>query len=155
MKEKERLEWRWCLVGNIVDNRIYGENHEIKNGTKNFSAGTKVYIAPNQWGDGGEQIVVLGKPKNKKGFIECVIRSDYIYNYRLKKIYSPLLIKRMNDSKHSWWGNDEEWKKCIEKIAEDRNKNREKNLNTYVNRKENFINNIDKLHTTEMGVEKF
>lgn len=29
-KDKGQLEWRWCLVGNIVDKRIYGENYEIR-----------------------------------------------------------------------------------------------------------------------------
>ena len=41
--------------------REYGENHEVKLGTKHFSPGTKVYCAPGHWGDGGENIVVIGK----------------------------------------------------------------------------------------------
>ena len=47
-------EWCWCLVGNIKEQREYGEEHEIKKGTKAFSGGSKVHIAPVQWGDGGE-----------------------------------------------------------------------------------------------------
>ena len=43
--EIEYVPWRYSLVGNIIDRRIYGENHEIKQGTKNFSPGTKVYVA--------------------------------------------------------------------------------------------------------------
>jgi len=62
MKENEKInyDWRWCLVGNIVDKRFYGEEHEIKSGIKLLSPGTKVYIAPHQWGDGGDKLVVLG-----------------------------------------------------------------------------------------------
>lgn len=25
-------EWRWCLVGNIIDEHEYGEDHEIRHG---------------------------------------------------------------------------------------------------------------------------
>ena len=49
----ENYAGRWCLVGNIVDKRFYGEEHEIKSGIKLFLPSTKVYIAPHQWGDGG------------------------------------------------------------------------------------------------------
>lgn len=152
--ENEQLEWRWCLVGNIADKRIYGEDHEIQYGTKHFSPGTKVYIAPHQWGDGGENLVVLGVPKNKKGLIECVIRSDYICNFRLKKIYPSAVLKRMNESKYYWWGNDDEWRDCIVNYAEQANKGNETNTKIMMNTKEEFLSNIDKLHTTEMGAER-
>ena len=42
MNTIEQQEWKWCLVGNIVQERDYGEQHEIKSGTKHFSPGTKV-----------------------------------------------------------------------------------------------------------------
>lgn len=93
----------YCLVGNIKDLREYGQNHELRTGIKNFAAGTKVYISLSTWGDGGEQVPVLGKPRHKNGFIECIIRSEYIGNYRVEKIYSPLLISRMKKSKFDWW----------------------------------------------------
>ena len=32
----EKLEWCWALVGNIVDKHEYGENHEIRYGTRKF-----------------------------------------------------------------------------------------------------------------------
>lgn len=45
-------EWCWCLVGNIVESHEYGESHELKEGTKQFSKGSKVYLAPGQWAAG-------------------------------------------------------------------------------------------------------
>lgn len=100
------LEWRWCLVGNIAETREYGENHEIKNGTKQFSGGTKVYVAPVQWGDGYENVIVLGKPRGRKGgLIEMVIRRKYIENFRLKKVFDPGALRKINKSEHTWWGN--------------------------------------------------
>ena len=73
--------WCWCLVGNITEKHEYGEEHEIKYGTKHFSRGTKVYLAPAQWGDGYENIVVIGMPRHQKKFIEVITRSKYIENY--------------------------------------------------------------------------
>ena len=121
MKENEKInyDWRWCLVGNIVDKRFYGEEHEIKSGIKLLSPGTKVYIAPHQWGDGGDKLVVLGKPRHKNGFIECIIKREQICNWRLKKIYPSRVLNRMNCSKYHWWGNDDDWKECIERYAKD------------------------------------
>src|SRR5690349_24575027 len=49
----------WCLVGNIVDQHYFGEEKQIKIGTKQFSPGTKVYCFPPQWGDGYEKIKVV------------------------------------------------------------------------------------------------
>jgi len=109
-------EWRWCLVGNIVETREYGENKETRYGIKGFSGGTKVYVAPAQWGDGYERVVVLGKPRHKFGLAEMVIPFKHINNFRLKKIFAPDVLERMNDSKHSWWENRDADRECIEGI---------------------------------------
>ena len=117
-KEKHFKGNIYCLVGNIKDLREYGPNHELRTGIKNFAAGTKVYVSLSNWGDGGVQVPVLGKPRHKNGFIECIIKSKYIGNYRVEKIYSPLLINRMKKSKFYWWSG---WtKEEIESIAKDR-----------------------------------
>ncbi len=97
-------EWCWCLVGNIVESHEYGEHHELKEGIKQFSKGTKVYLAPSQWGDGYENIVVIGCPRHRKTYIEIVMRSKYIENYRMQRVYKPVVLKIMINSKHRWWG---------------------------------------------------
>lgn len=101
-------EWCWGLVGNIKQQREYGEDHEIKNGIKAFSGGSRVHIAPVQWGDGGENVVVIGVPRYGKSNVEIIIRSKYIENYRIKKIYKPEILKLMCTSEYSWW-NDTDW----------------------------------------------
>ena len=110
------LEWRWCLVGNIVKTREYGEDREIKYGTKGFSGGTKVYLAPIQWGDGYERVVVLGKPRHKHGLAEMVIPLKHFENYRLKKVFEPNVLERMNKSDYSWWENRDADREGIEGI---------------------------------------
>ena len=112
------LEWRWCLVGNIRETRECGEDKEIRYGTKHFSGGTKVYLAPAQWGDGYENVVVIGKPRHKKGFIEIVLRLKYMTNFRLQKVFDPHLLNRMDKSKYSWWENRDTDRELIEKMLQ-------------------------------------
>ncbi len=149
----ENYTWRWCLVGNIVDKRFYGEEHEIKSGIKLLSPSTKVYIAPHQWGDGGDKLVVLGKPRHKNGLIECIIKREQICNWRLKKIYPSRVLNRMNGSKYHWWGNDDDWKECIESYAKDVNKYLLDNPKILKNDTiEDFLLNIDNMNVTHEGL---
>ena len=144
--EIEYADWRYCLVGNIVDRRVYGEDHEIKYGTKNFSPGTKVYVSYTQWGDGGEQKVVIGLPRNGKKLIECIIRREYICNFRLKKIYPSAVLDKIDNSEYLWWGNDEKTKEWILDSAEWLNEHAQEEKKGLKNENENeFIENVDKL----------
>lgn len=96
-------QWRWCLVGNAAETHEYGEDHIIKIGTKQFMPGAKLYLAPIQWGDGYEKVVVIGKPRHKHGMIEIIMPREYITNYRLQKVFQPAVLERMEKSKYSWW----------------------------------------------------
>ncbi len=113
--------WTWCLVGNIAEKHEYGEEHEIMIGTKHFAPGTKVLCAPTQWGDGYENIVVIGSPRHGSPYVEIVTRSKHVENYRMQKVYKPSILKRMCLSKYSWWGDTEEDRKEIIKYLEYRN----------------------------------
>ena len=148
--EIEYSNWRYCLVGNIVDRRLYGENHEIRYGTKNFSPGTKVYVSYPHWGDGGEYRVVIGLPKNRKKLIECIIRREFICNWRLKKIYPSSVLDKMDNSEYSWWGNDEETKEWILDSAKWLNEHaQEENKGLKNDDSISFIENIDKLNVDD------
>lgn len=108
--------WCWCLVGNIVQEHVFGEDREIKYGTKHFSAGTKVFLAPVQWGDGYEKIVVIGLPRHGKHYVEIVTRSAYVENLRLKKVYKPAVLKLMCSSRYCWWGDTESDRESIQRM---------------------------------------
>ncbi len=101
-------EWCWTLVGNIVPEHEYGVDGEIRKGTKQFSGGTKVHLAPVQWGDGYERAVVIGCPRGSKGYIEVIMQTKYVENFRLQKVYKPVIVKRMINSEHYWWGDSED-----------------------------------------------
>lgn len=100
--------WCWCLAGNIVSEHIYGEEHQIKYGTKQFSVGAKVFLAPMNWGDGYEKVIVIGLPRYGKKYIEVVTHFEYIENLRIKQVYSPAILKRMCSSPYCWWGDSED-----------------------------------------------
>ena len=97
-------EWCWCLVGNIVDAHEYGEQHEIKHGTKHFAPGAKVFINMVYGGFGHEKILVIGVPRHQRNYIEVVIPRIYVENFRIQKVFKPAVLKRIENSTYSWWG---------------------------------------------------
>ncbi len=87
---------QWCLVGNIVAQRPYGNGGtEMRPGTKHFSGGTKVYCLPAQWGDGYDQVVVVGKHRGSRHFVTMIISSDWVSNWRAQVIYKPAVLKHL------------------------------------------------------------
>lgn len=123
-------EWIWCLVGNVIDTHPFGEDHTIVHGTRHFSPGTKVYCLPSQWGDGYEQIAVMGKHRGQRGLIKIVMKRELIHNFRCQKVFSPYVIKRMyepskNEHKFRGWGQSDEEHETILSMAEWLNKSPE------------------------------
>lgn len=68
--DEKGLEWRWCLVGNIVEQHPYGQEHVIMRGNKQFRPGAKVYINLVYGGMGHEAVLVVGKPRRSFQLIE-------------------------------------------------------------------------------------
>ena len=116
--KQEEQAWRWCLVGSIINSHPYGESKEILNGTKQFQPGAKVFIAPANWGDGYENVIVIGCPRHRKQYIEVIMRADYIENFRIKKVYAPFILRMMENSKYSWWNNTDYDKQRIQELIE-------------------------------------
>lgn len=91
------MEWVYCIVGNIIEKHEFGENKEIKYGTKQFRPGAKVYCLPHL-GYGGtayDQIVVMGKPRKQFRLIKIVMPRKYIANFRLQKVWDKRIIDAM------------------------------------------------------------
>ena len=106
--DRNQKAWVWCLVGNIIETHEFGESKDILTGTKHFRPGAKVYMAPANWGDGYENIVVIGCPRHSKQYIEVIMRSAYTENYRIQKVYQPFILKMMEKSEHLWWDESED-----------------------------------------------
>ena len=54
---------------------------------------------------GHESILVLGIPSHSSRYIEIVIARKYVENFRLQKVFKPVVLKQMNQAKWDWWGN--------------------------------------------------
>ena len=111
MDNEEKLpepEWQWCLVGNIVTEHEYGEDHEIRYGNKQFRPGAKVFVNLVYGGMGHENILVIGNPRRSHRYIEIVIARKYVENFRVQKVYKPQVLERIKNSKWDWWGNSDE-----------------------------------------------
>jgi len=97
-------EFEYCLVGNIVEKHYFGQDKEIKYGSKHFSGGAKVYIFPMFGGCGHEQIRVIGIPRKRYKMLDVIIPSKHLINVRVKKIYKPDLKEKIAENfYYSWW----------------------------------------------------
>ena len=89
-------KFRYVLIGNIIDEHFYGEMKEIKNGTKHFRSGAKVYLFPEYGGMGHEKMPVYGLPKNSFKKINVVISTNLLKNVRVKKTFNSKLIEQVD-----------------------------------------------------------
>lgn len=110
-KALAELNFIYCLVGNIVEERMDRTRNKIVNGTKHFSPGTKVHCYPPQWGDGYEKVKVIGLHRRSRRLTTIVMPSKHITNWRLKTVYHPLIIKEMKAN--GGWLNKESHKEDI------------------------------------------
>ena len=118
--ETQEPEWVWGLIGNIVEEHEYGEAHEIRRGTKQFSGGTKVYLSCGHWGDGYENVNVIGKARKSRRYIQVVMRRKCITNFRMQKVYKPIVLEKMK-SENGWggfWDNSDESRLVIIKYLD-------------------------------------
>ena len=111
-------EWRWCLVGNIVDTHEYGEEHIIKHGNKQFRPNAKVFVNLVYGGMGHESILVIGTPRHSSEYIEIVIARKYVHNFRVQKVFKPAVLEKMKSSNWDWWGNSDEVYETLTKCLE-------------------------------------
>ena len=62
---EDNREWRYCVVGNIVETRI-DENGFLRYGTSAFTGGTKVYLCGKYWDEAYKTITVIGLNRFRK-----------------------------------------------------------------------------------------
>lgn len=105
-----------CIIGNIVDTHFYGEQKEIRKGTKHFPPNAKVYCLPEYGGMGHETMVVVGVPRKSKRFIKIAMPTKRIKNFKVKAVYKPRIIDyiRENIFYHNWKNIDNEDKNKLQ-----------------------------------------
>lgn len=87
----------WAVIANVKAGTGRGpEGDGEGSGTRHFSAGTKVWIMPPQWGDGGASVMVLGKHRGQRGgFVRMVLPRRHLTNFRVVGVYSPTIQEAM------------------------------------------------------------
>jgi hypothetical protein len=108
----------WCVVANVVTERPYGPGGaEKRPGTKHFRPRAKVYCFPALWGDGYDQIKVVGRHRGSNRYVTMIIKSAWLENWRAKLVYSPDVIRRLDGK----WNATEQSRLEAEAIVQYRN----------------------------------
>jgi hypothetical protein len=86
----------WCAVANVVDYAPRGPGGElIREGTKHFKAGAKVYCFTASLGDGGDMARVIGRARKSHRWITIAMPTKLLRNARAKLCYEPAVLKRI------------------------------------------------------------
>ncbi len=86
----------WCPVANIVRERASGPGgREIRRGSKHFAPGAKLYCYPALWGDGYEQIQVIGRHRATHRYVKMIVNEKWLTNWRVQLAYSPHVIREL------------------------------------------------------------
>jgi hypothetical protein len=94
-QQQVQVQPRWCVVGNVVAQRLHGEHGEQRPGSKQFTGGTRVYYRSAYWGMGGESVTVLGLGRRPRRWITVTVRSNLIENWRAALIYTPRVLHEL------------------------------------------------------------
>jgi hypothetical protein len=93
----------WCLVANVAEHVHTGPGGQSSQpGLKHFSPGTKLYCYPPLWGDGYEDIKVVGRHRGSRRLVEMIVPSRHLCNWRVKPIFSPALIRMLRQTDAPW-----------------------------------------------------
>ncbi|KAB2853463.1 MAG: hypothetical protein F9K46_18305 [Anaerolineae bacterium] len=96
MDEQEKSSPIWCLVANVRAEIPYGPGgKETRRGTKQFYAGAKVFCFPVIWGDGYENIMVIGRHRSTHRYIKMIVHWKKLTNWRAELVYSPYIISQI------------------------------------------------------------
>jgi hypothetical protein len=86
----------WCVVANVAGAAPGDERAHRSGGTRHFSAGTKVWVLPPQWGDGGEKVLIVGRHRGQRNdLVRMVVRRRDLVSFRARGVYSPTVLKTL------------------------------------------------------------
>lgn len=88
----------WCVVGNIVLQRPYGEGgRETRAGTRLLRPGAKVVCALFRWGGDMTNVLVVGRHRGSNAYLTTYIRAEWLTNLRAELVRSPAIIRRVHE----------------------------------------------------------
>lgn len=104
----------WCVVANVREETPVGEgDREKQRGSKHFEPGAKVYCFRPLWGDGYENVKVVGRHRGSHRYVTMVIDSKYLINWRAELVYSPHVIGEMK----GYWDGTRKSRKRAESLV--------------------------------------
>lgn len=101
--EKTPATTVWCATATIKKEVIFGESHEIRNGTKHFRGGAKLFVIDAYWGM-CNSVTVIGHHRKSGRYIKIDINPKHLENFRLELIYSPTVLSLLHKHFEDKWG---------------------------------------------------
>jgi hypothetical protein len=95
--QPQPVQPRWCVVGNVVAQRLHGEQGELRPGSKLFTGGTRVYYESAFWGVAGESVTVRGIGRRPRRWITTTVQSTVVENWRAVFVYTPRVLRELQD----------------------------------------------------------
>jgi len=104
----------WAVVANVQAETAHGHGgSDVQRGLKHFTAGTKVWVLPPQWGDGWEQVVVVGRHRGARRVVQMVIDIDHLTDFRVQGVYRPAVDRALRsatwDDRRGATGDSRQW----------------------------------------------
>ena len=129
----------WAVATNIVQEHEFGENHEIRSGTKHFRPGAKVYVVLR---NARGRVEVVGHSRGSR-IIKIWTRREYLKNLSVELVYSATFVRHLTNYSWSWssatgyefysWKGDKESRLLAEGIAGENARHFERGENLSVN----------------------
>ena len=85
-----------CATASIVAERKFGDEGEIRCGTKHFRGAAKVYIIDSYPGM-CESAVVIGHHRKSGRYIKLSMKVKHLTNFRITSVYSPKVIRMQTE----------------------------------------------------------
>ena len=89
----------WCVVANVKPEAF---GRATSAGTRHFTAGAKIWCMAVHWGDGYENIRVIGRHRGSHQHVAMVIPSATLTNWRARVAYHPEVL-RLVVANHGEW----------------------------------------------------
>lgn len=80
----------------VIQERLYGEQHEKKDGTKSFRAGAKVYVIDAYWGM-CNTVTVIGHHRASGRYAKLDMPVRYLENFSSEVVYSPKVLELLEE----------------------------------------------------------
>lgn len=90
----------WCVVANVATETHHGEDGlDVRAGVHHFAPRAKLWVLPPQWGDGSDNVIVVGQHRGggHRRPARMVLPRHYLVDFRVRGVYSPAATTNSSD----------------------------------------------------------